>query len=50
MIQQLQIVSGHPLLIKAALDAVRQWRYRPTYLNGDPVEVIAPITVTFILN
>jgi protein TonB len=35
---------------QAALDAVRQWIYRPTYLNGDPVEVIAPIDVTFTLN
>jgi protein TonB len=49
-IKQLQYVSGHPLLTPAALDAVRQWIYRPTYLNGDPVEVIAPITVSFVLN
>jgi protein TonB len=49
-IRQLQYVSGHPLLTPAALDAVRQWIYRPTYLNGDPVEVIAPITVSFVLN
>ncbi|HEY1342055.1 MAG TPA: energy transducer TonB [Bryobacteraceae bacterium] len=46
----LRIVSGHPLLVKAAYDAVRQWIYRPTTLNGDPVEVIAPITVSFRLN
>jgi len=42
-IQQLQVVSGHPLLVKAALDAVRQWIYSPTLLNGQAVEVIAPI-------
>ena len=45
----LQVISGHPLLIKAAVDAVRQWIYRPTLLNGQPVEVIAPIDVRFTL-
>jgi protein TonB len=49
-IQNLTLVSGHPLLVQAAMDAVRQWRYRPTLLNGDPVEVIAPIEVIFTLN
>jgi outer membrane biosynthesis protein TonB len=44
------VLSGHPLLTKAALDAVSQWLYRPTTLNGEPVEVIAPIIVTFRLN
>ncbi|MGB6198739.1 MAG: energy transducer TonB [Candidatus Acidiferrales bacterium] len=39
-------ISGHPLFIQAALDAVRQWRYQPTLLNGDPVEVDTTITVT----
>jgi len=48
-IQQLQVVSGHPLLVKSALDAVRQWIYRPTLLNGQAVEVIAPIDVIFKL-
>lgn len=48
-IRQLQAVSGHPLLIPAALEAVRQWIYRPTILNGDPVEVIAPISVRFVM-
>jgi protein TonB len=48
-IQQLQVASGHPLLVKAALDAVRQWIYRPTLLNGQAVEVIAPIDVIFRL-
>ena len=48
-IRELQLISGHPLLAKAALDAVSQWVYRPTTLNGEPVEVIAPITVTFTL-
>jgi len=48
-IQQLRAVSGNPLLVPAALDAVRQWIYRPTLLNGQAVEVIAPIDVTFTL-
>ena len=48
-IQDLKVMSGHPLLVKAALDAVRQWRYQPTLLNGDPVEVITEIDVNFML-
>jgi protein TonB len=48
--QQVQLVSGPPLLVKAALDAVGQWLYRPTLLNGQPVEVIAPIDVIFTLS
>ena len=46
-VAELQVVSGHPLLVQAALDAVKQWRYKPTLLNGDPVEVDTTITVTF---
>ena len=49
-IRNLQVLSGHPFLVPAALDAVRQWVYRPTLLNGVPVEVIAPIDVVFTLN
>ena len=49
-IQNLQIVSGHPLLVPAAQDAVRQWLYRPTLLNGEPVEVITQIDVNFTLS
>jgi protein TonB len=48
-IQQLEVLSGHPLLVKAAVDAVRQWLYKPTLLNGEPVEVQAPIEVNFTL-
>ena len=48
-ITSLEVVSGHPLLVRAALDAVRQWRYRPTLLNGEPVEVETSITVIFRL-
>ena len=48
-IRNLQLVSGHPLLARAAMEAVGQWIYKPTLLNGKPVEVIAPIEVTFSL-
>ena len=46
----LEVIDGSPLLVRAALDAVRQWVYKPTLLSGEAVEVIAPITVTFSLN
>ena len=49
-VQQLEVMTGHPLLVQAALDAVRQWRYRPTLLNGEPVEVDTTIDVIFSLN
>lgn len=49
-IRNLQLVSGHPMLARAALEAVRQWVYKPTLLNGMPVEVIAPIEVNFTLS
>lgn len=48
-IRNLQLVSGHPMLARAALEAVQQWLYKPTLLNGMPVEVIAPIEVNFTL-
>ena len=48
-IQQLQVLAGHPLLVQAAVDAVRQWRYSPTLLNGQPVEVVTQIDVNFTL-
>jgi len=46
-IQNLRVITGHPLLIKAAQDAVSQWRYKPTMLNGEPVEVVTTVTVNF---
>lgn len=49
-IEELKVLRGHPLLVKAALDAVRQWRYQPTLLNGEPVEVTTEITVNFRLS
>jgi periplasmic protein TonB len=48
-VEDLQYVSGPPLLMKAAMDAVKQWRYQPTQLNGDPVEVDTTISVVFTL-
>ena len=48
-IQQLQIVSGNPVLALAAMEAVRQWRFRPTLLNGEPIEVDTFFTVKFHL-
>lgn len=48
-IENLQVISGHPLLVKAAMDAVRQWRYRPYLLNNQPVDVETQITVNFTL-
>jgi protein TonB len=46
-IQSLNAISGHPLLVRAAMDAVQQWRYRPYILNGETVEVETFITVNF---
>jgi periplasmic protein TonB len=46
-IENLRAVSGHPILIQAALDAVRQWKYKPYILNGEPVEVETQVTVKF---
>jgi protein TonB len=48
-IENLQVLSGHPLLVKAAREAVEQWRYRPYILNGEPVEVETQVTVNFLL-
>jgi protein TonB len=49
-IENLTLVRGHPLLVAAARDAVLQWKYRPTLLNGQPVEVITDIIVNFTLS
>lgn len=49
-IQNLQLVSGHPLLVPSATEAVKQWVYQPTLLNGEPVEVITQIDVNFTLS
>jgi periplasmic protein TonB len=49
-IEHLQVLSGHPMLVRAAVDAVRRWRYRPYVLNGDPVEVETEVRVNFVLS
>jgi protein TonB len=49
-IRELQTISGHPLLVPAALEAVKQWVYQPTLLNGEPVEVQTQIDVNFTLS
>ncbi len=49
-IQELKVISGHPLLVKSAVEAVQGWRYRPTLLSGEPVEVQTEIDVIFTLS
>ena len=49
-VRNLITVSGNPILTQAARSAVQQWRYRPTMLNGQAVEVETEITVNFVLN
>jgi periplasmic protein TonB len=49
-IENLTVVSGHPMLIRSAIDAVRKWRYRPYFLNNEPIEVETEITVNFMLS
>lgn len=49
-IENLALLSGHPMLSPAAIEAVRQWRYRPYLLNGEPIEVETEITVNFVLS
>jgi periplasmic protein TonB len=49
-IQNLRLISGHPMLAPAAIEAVKQWRYKPYILNGEPVEVETQITVNFTLS
>jgi protein TonB len=46
----LEVISGHPMLVRAAVDAVRQWHYRPTLLNNQSVEVQTFVTVRFVLD
>jgi len=49
-IRELKLIRGHPLLVNAAREAVQQWRYRPTMLNGEAVDVITDIVVNFTLS
>jgi protein TonB len=48
-IQNLRLISGHPMLAPSAIEAVKQWKYKPYILNGEPVEVETQITVNFTL-
>lgn len=48
-VQDLRLISGHPLLAPAAIEAVKQWRYRPYLLNNEPAEVDTQINVNFTL-
>jgi protein TonB len=49
-IQNLHVVSGHPMLTNAALEAVKEWKYKPYFLNNEPVEVSTTINVNFTLS
>ncbi len=49
-IQNLQLISGHPMLVPAAIEAVKQWRYKPYLLNGEPVAVETQVVVNFSLS
>ena len=49
-IDSLRIISGNPLFLQSVIDAVKQWRYQPTLLSGEPIDVITTITVNFKLN
>ncbi len=48
-VENLNVISGHPMLVQGALDAVKQWKYKPYILNGEPVEVETTVTVNFNL-
>ena len=48
-LKELALISGHPMLAPAALDAVRRWSFKPYYLNGKPVDLDSQITINFQL-
>ena len=49
-LREIHLVSGDSILVPAALEAVKQWRYAPTLLNGEPVEVKTTVDINFTLN
>lgn len=49
-VKDIKVLRGHPMLDQAAIDAVQQWEYTPTTLNGQPVDIIMTVTVNFQLN
>jgi outer membrane biosynthesis protein TonB len=48
-VQDIKVLGGHPLLIEKALEVVSRWRYQPTLLNAEPVEVVTEVDVNFRL-
>ena len=46
-VQDIRVITGHPLFVGAAIDAVRHWTYQPTLQNGQPVEVVTVVIVNF---
>ena len=48
-VQHIKVVSGHPLLVQSAIEAVSQWQYHPTVVNGCPVEVLTEVDVSYTL-
>ena len=48
-VSDIRVVQGHPLLISAAIEAVKQWEFQPTLLNGQPVEVATDVSVNFAM-
>jgi protein TonB len=48
-VERIRLISGHPFLVQAAMDAVKQWQYRPTYRGGVPVRVVSTVDVHFTL-
>ena len=48
-VTEVRVIRGHPLLNQAAIDAVSQWRYSPTLLNGEPTPILATVSVNFVL-
>ena len=49
-VKEIHVLSGHPALERAAVDAVKQWQYSPTFLNGEPVEIKTSVDIPFTLN
>jgi protein TonB len=49
-VKEIHVLSGHPALVSAAVDAVKQWQYSPTYFNGEPVEIKTTVDISFTLN
>ena len=46
-VKQLEVISGHPLVVQPVMDAVKQWKYHPSLLNGEPVEIDTEIDVDY---